>query len=108
MEDEIVALSAIYGAAPGESLERVASRIVRVKFPRFSVTFDLPEDYPDSGAPKVGISSEDGSISRNRLSDLSRQIEEEALKLSGMTTFIQGDQSGCDKPPFDTNTNVEF
>ena len=105
-------------------------RIVRVKFPRFSVTFDLPEDYPDSGAPRVGVSSEDGSVardqlykirssgktdsqsekrssgshillkivsenrfsrktyfytitSRSRSSDLSRQIEQEAQKLSG-------------------------
>jgi len=48
MEEEIAALCAIYGAAPGESVERMAFRIVRVKFPRFSVTFDLPEDYPDS------------------------------------------------------------
>ena len=84
MEDEIAALSAIYGAAPGESVERLASGIVRIKFPRFSVTFELPQNYPECGYPKVGLSSEDGKISRNRLSDLSRRIEEEAVKLSGM------------------------
>ena len=84
MEEEIAALSAIYGAAPGERVDQVASGIVRVKFPRFSVTFDLPGEYPDYGsAVRAGVSSEDGSVSRSRLSDLSRQIEEAALKLSG-------------------------
>ena len=83
MEDEVAALSAIY-AAPGESVERVAPGIVRVQFPHFSITFDLPEDYPDSkGAPKVGVSSADGSVAGSELLDLSRKMEREAERLSG-------------------------
>lgn len=82
MEDEVAALSAIY-AAPGESVERVAQSIVRVQFPHFSITFDLPKDYPDSGTPQVGVSSEDGSVARNQLLDLSRKMEQEAAMLSG-------------------------